>query len=598
MVGHADDEVNLHARPLLRHRQSTDDALVDRLGRSQEMSPLEGARRDFDQLVGRMNLGFRISIRRKKPVGDEIRKTRQSDQEKVFQCYSKARAILFQDALFKVPPSFRREGTFWGWISSGKVMVNARRFPMVSFVQQQFRNRSSQIALGVFLGFAVVLAMEAVQWNGGWRVEMSVDGGVSRMHIQDGREKLRVKTQGTVELDAEESTVLAVDEGAFLEIESRLPGSRQRLEVVRGEDGQPSFSYFVGRKERPMDVDGQAWMAEVLPRIYRLSGWDAERRIERIRSRGGLEAVLTEVEAIGRDHVQGIYLEHLVEGDFLEQGELVRVVEVAGQELNSDHTLARLLADLPPGALEDVELAEAFADACKTLGSDFELRQLLTQQLEKRPPEAHMVELFLEAARGIRSDFEMASFLETLAERAPQDMTLGPTFVEHLESVQSDSEQRRAAAALLDPVRPKDLDPMLRAVEIHGDFALVELLSEVSRVYPASESLPPVFFERAGSIQSDFEHRRLLTAVLERPSLDAQGLEVLLRSTDEIASDFELAELLLVVLERYPEAGATPAFEQALASIKTRFELGRVTDARTLIAGEEASDEEAPAEVL
>ena len=53
MVGHADDEVNRHACPLLRHRQSAQDALVDRLGRPQEVSPLEGARRDFDQLIGK-----------------------------------------------------------------------------------------------------------------------------------------------------------------------------------------------------------------------------------------------------------------------------------------------------------------------------------------------------------------------------------------------------------------------------------------------------------------------------------------------------------------------------------------------------------------
>jgi hypothetical protein len=298
------------------------------------------------------------------------------------------------------------------------------------------------------------------------------------------------------------------------------------------------------------------------------------------------------VEAIGRDFVQVLYLGYLANKAPLDAGELVRVVETAGKELGSDHTLARFLANLGPEALSETEVTEAFAAACQTIGSDYELRQLLTERLAKRPPGAHEVELFLEAARGIGSDHEMANFLVDLAEEAPRDIALGPLFAERLASVQSDFEQRRAAAALLDPVRPQDLDHMLSVVHAIGnDFTLVELLSEVSRVYPAGQPLPAVFFERVDSVQSDFELRRLLSGVLERPSLEAQNLEALLNSARGIGSDFELAELLLKVLARHPEVGSSPAFEGALGTVDSRFEHGRVAEALARVNGEAAPAE-------
>jgi hypothetical protein len=87
-------------------------------------------------------------------------------------------------------------------------------------------------------------------------------------------------------------------------------------------------------------------------------------------------------------------------------------------------------------------------------------------------------------------------------------------------------------------------------------------------------------FAVLAGVGSDFEHRRVLEAVVERPRLEAATIRWVLESSRSIDSDFEQARLLAALAEAHPiPADLRPGFEEALAGVGSDFERGRVREA-------------------
>ena len=89
-----------------------------------------------------------------------------------------------------------------------------------------------------------------------------------------------------------------------------------------------------------------------------------------------------------------------------------------------------------------------------------------------------------------------------------------------------------------------------------------------------------VFFRSVNSIESDFEHHRVLSAVADRGDASPEFLRAAVVSAARIDSDFELAQFLTSVAQRYTVDPALrgPYFE-AVKTIDSDFELGRTLQA-------------------
>jgi len=84
---------------------------------------------------------------------------------------------------------------------------------------------------------------------------------------------------------------------------------------------------------------------------------------------------------------------------------------------------------------------------------------------------------------------------------------------------------------------------------------------EVNEARPIDEAVRPAFFKAANSLQSDYEHRRVLDAVVARQGTSPAMLADVLTSAKSISSDYELAELLSKVGGSYVlDDALRPAF--------------------------------------
>jgi hypothetical protein len=123
-----------------------------------------------------------------------------------------------------------------------------------------------------------------------------------------------------------------------------------------------------------------------------------------------------------------------------------------------------------------------------------------------------------------------------------------------------------------------DLESALRqaARQIDSDYELAVFLIEATDNFLRMDKLIPVFFEATKKISSDYEHHRVLSAVVEKKP-GRRVLSPMLESASAISSDYEKASFLIEAATLYlSEASLRSAFLKTINSISSDYERGRV----------------------
>ncbi|MCA1615767.1 MAG: hypothetical protein LC800_17035 [Acidobacteria bacterium] len=117
----------------------------------------------------------------------------------------------------------------------------------------------------------------------------------------------------------------------------------------------------------------------------------------------------------------------------------------------------------------------------------------------------------------------------------------------------------------------------LRSLRIGSDYERAQFLIKAADVSLGREKLVPVYFEAVGKIESDYEHRRVLSAIVKRPNLSRDALVAAIRSSAGVESDYEKATFLIQVARLSPDDGRVrAAFADAARTIGSDYERGRV----------------------
>jgi len=104
-------------------------------------------------------------------------------------------------------------------------------------------------------------------------------------------------------------------------------------------------------------------------------------------------------------------------------------------------------------------------------------------------------------------------------------------------------------------------------------------LVERTLVQPAMRAL---YLETAGTVQSDYEHARVLKAFAADPALDAGTLAGVAKQAGKLRSDYEAASVLVQLAGHRALAGpAREACQQAADGLRSQYERQRALAALT-----------------
>jgi hypothetical protein len=345
-------------------------------------------------------------------------------------------------------------------------------------------------------------------------------GSWSMVRTENGK-TLKVQGKGRVEFTDDDSDVKSLEPGGRFSIETAngwFSGfTGSRFEATATRDGSIARTYAIDGKT-VSEAEGRKWLAVTLPEVVRDLAIGADTRVKRILASSGPDGVLAEIRRIKSGWARHVYFVQLLEQASLDSAALTRSLREAGQLLDSDFARAVVLKKAAERFPLEETSGTAYADASRLIASDFEARRAL-------------------AAALMRPDISPAVAARMIKAAVPQG-----------------------------------------AAGIESDFELAELLQQVP---PAvAGGLGQVYFDAVASIGSDFERRRVLSAMARRPGLDASGVATITALTTSMHSDFERAEVLLVLASGGRLDGASrDAVLKAAERIGSDFERGRVLSA-------------------
>jgi hypothetical protein len=270
-------------------------------------------------------------------------------------------------------------------------------------------------------------------------------------------------------------------------------GTERRELEIQSRDGQLEYRWRVDGRDRPYDTAAREWFADMLVLFFRVTGYQAEERATWILAQQGAGGLLAEAERIRSDYGQRKYLLVLLEKGDPDDDMVSQVIQLAGRDIGSDHELGKLLEASTENRTLSGSNRRAYIEATRSMGSDHQQSQTLAHLMATERLDEAELRLLLNAALAIGSDHDAAELLIAVNENID------------------------------------DLDRETR----------------------------DAFLATAGTIGSDHQLYRVLSALAERPDLSNGDLTALLDASAEIGSDHQQAALLIEIADSHSLQGAS-----------------------------------------
>jgi beta-lactamase regulating signal transducer with metallopeptidase domain len=373
------------------------------------------------------------------------------------------------------------------------------------------------------------------------------DDGEMSILWSDGHNKLKVKLDGEVEFSEDDRSIESISRDGYLAIEEKRGSDRREIYVEPNEDGELEYDYYVDRKRREFDDEAENWLAGVLIDVIRNTGIGAESRSRRILERGGVDALLKEINQIESDYVQRVYYSAALDMNDLTNDGYSRILASVKRNVDSDYEKAEILVDMADRVSEDPALIEAYVDVVATIDSDYETRRALSAVSIGSDVDDDVIDAVLEIAAQMDSDYEKAELLIEMAPRCRESGQLQNNYVDAVVDIDSDYEARRvlSALSLSGDVPDNVLQTVLGvASRFDSDYEMAELLIDMVPYIAQRPGSQDTYLGAVSRIDSDYEAKRTLTEFIDVAEMTDNRILAILRVVEGMGSSYEQSEVL------------------------------------------------------
>jgi hypothetical protein len=333
----------------------------------------------------------------------------------------------------------------------------------------------------------------------------------NRMVVNSGKDKLEINYSGEIKFTDDETAIQSISQNGYLNYQK----NDKELRMRHDEKGGLKCVMFIGnRKLNPEDPEGKKLMAEAIQSMISV-GFDSQGRINRLVKKGGLRAVLNEMDHISGDFVKSMYLEYLISSDSIHQNEVLEIAKKVGTQLGSDFEKGKVLNKFSANQLKDSMISQAYFEAVKSIGSDFEKVNALKNRI-RQPLTNEQFDTALIASNTIGSDFEKANLLKELIDRGIFEGETFNNLLSSIDHIGSDFEKANLLKKLIGKeIRTEEqwIGLINGTAQVASEFERGNVLIQIADKMPKSEELKTNYMKAAKTINSEFDQERVLKAV-------------------------------------------------------------------------------------
>lgn len=328
--------------------------------------------------------------------------------------------------------------------------------------------------------------------------------GDSREHFYKSKDSFsayEIEYKGKITVSDDDKNITAIEPDGYLKITKSSFGNTRKIEIESDKQGNLTKKYFDGRKEITFQPEGQKWLEEILIDVIHKTGIGGKERILRIYNKGGVNAVLNEIDEFERNsgysyykstnhalfyfesveyrgfNTKYLYYKTLVNDINLNKEELIKVLK-AIPDISSNSTKGTLLREILSKHELDSYSMEKFLDAVETLSYNTERGNTLRAFIKKYPVNAENSREFFDVIESMSINSEKGNVLKPLLASQKMDKRILSDFIEAVDDFSSNSE-RAALFRLLVPhvIGDEDLTAQL-VMEVKDLSSSYHLLEE------------------------------------------------------------------------------------------------------------------------
>ncbi len=285
-----------------------------------------------------------------------------------------------------------------------------------------------------------------------------------------------IKYSGKFQLTDDETGFKSISPGGYLKY-------RKNEESVKAESnlkGEIEYTIYDGEKKLALDEQGRKLVADA---VWEMISWgfDADARMERLYQKGGIRALLNEVDSMKTDPVKILYLNRLFAVDSILPEDLPAITEKIGK-LGADQDKTRFLSKLSPDQLKNPQITQAYFTVVKGMGSDMDKANLFGKLIDKGVITGARFDSLLDLVSGMGSDMDKINLYKKLME----EKTIS---------------------------EPQWIKLISKTAQLGSDMDKSNLLVEIAQKMPKSENLKSAYLKAAKSINADPDYGRAVRAV-------------------------------------------------------------------------------------
>ncbi len=326
------------------------------------------------------------------------------------------------------------------------------------------KNRICTLVLSCVACLAGVLPA-AAQIHVGENTHINMtSNGKHQYTIKKNGYMLSFELKGDIELSGDDTEVVSISRGGYLEMEEKGRGDHHNLRIDGLSGGRLEYRYKRnGRATDFEDID-RDWYEGMLLNMIRETGAGAEKRTARILETDGVDGVLDEVRQIESSSSQLRYMTHLFEQAKLNDEQLQRAAKMAGS-ISSSGDRSRLLIHSADQFLASDDAMSYYFDAVESIPSSGDKTRVLLSLLDSDLLKGK--DRYLEAiqvAKSIPSSGDRSRFLTQAADLYIEEAS--DLYFDAVASIPSSGDKTRVLIKLVDEGALDDEASFEQAIEV------------------------------------------------------------------------------------------------------------------------------------
>jgi hypothetical protein len=385
------------------------------------------------------------------------------------------------------------------------------------------------------IAFCLVFVRLYLGWTGHWKN----DGNDGTMTFGNGNDNFEIKWSGKVRLNDDETAIESITPGGYL----KFSHNDEKMIAESNLQGDIRYSLYDGRQQLAMDEKGKKFLAGAVHTIVEV-GFDAQDRMDRLYKKGGIQALLGEIEKLKHDDLKGMYIDRLLQNDSLARDDLVILVRQIGG-LAADYEKENYLNRFNTDQLKDTSIMQAWLGAVAHVGGDMQKNNLLRHLIDLEPVSDEVFGKIVGIMMHFGEDWNKEQLLSTLIEK--------------------------------DSIPADRIDKLLDVIGgLGADQSKENMLSKLIDRDAVPEERFHRLLEMVGHLNTDFNRQQLYKKLMARKGLTEGEWVSLLDGVSHIGSDFDKSNLLVEMAAKIPKSDTLKAtYLKVAKTITNDMDYGR-----------------------